>query len=117
MAKLTLQEYVDMQVKPEYRQKLKTVREAVLEVGWVWEEYPSCCGKKVEIENWLGVTDKAWCEVCGRTVASVLGPCWSAKGNCVKILDSEKVDVVEGVTEHWLAIVPSVGEWKEVKGG
>lgn len=98
--KATLQSYADDVLADAYRQPLKTVDEALAEVGWPIEDQPSCCGDPVETRAFLGGAYHAECGKCGRFIHDMTGPSFSENGGSCFLIDGEKVDVL---TEHrWI---------------
>lgn len=71
---LTLQEFADARVAPEYRQPLKTAAEAMRALEWPEADFPECCGQPVKVTGFLGCADLGECVVCGKFMANAFGP-------------------------------------------
>lgn len=76
----TLQEFTDAVVLPEMKQPLKTVEDACAAVGWEFEEFPVCCGKRVDVANLIGAYH-AECKICGRFIHDMTGPSFPTSGS------------------------------------
>ena len=98
----TLQQFADKVVAPEYRQPLKTVREACEAVGWEFEDKPLCCGKPVIVSNLLG-PHLAECKQCGKFIADVTGPSFSENGGAVRFIDRDKFPEDTDWDRSWVA--------------
>lgn len=96
--KMTVQELADKIVAPEYQQPVKTLVEALAELGWEHKEIEGgtstrCCGQEVEVQNMLGSTYFAQCETCRKFISDVTGPRFSETGGAVSFIDGDKVDL------------------------
>lgn len=90
MTMTTLQEYADEIVAPEYRQPLKTIREACEMVGWEFHDKPTCCGQYVTVRSFINAYH-AECKSCGRFIRDMSGPMFG--NSWVQFLDESKVDL------------------------
>jgi len=61
------------------KMELLTAIEAFKKLEWNYEEeaggkmFPMCCGKRVYMSGFLGSTDRAICEVCGKNMQNMAG--------------------------------------------
>jgi hypothetical protein len=91
MTKITLQQYADEALSPEYRQPLKTADDVADHHGWGDPASPQCCGAKVGIRTIIGDPYYAECGVCHKFAATADGPSF---GNAsVRFIDTDKVDI------------------------
>jgi len=99
LTKISLQEYADGVVAPEYRQPLKTVEEACAANGWAFQERPVCCETAVTLRSFMGAAYFGQCSKCGKFIADVAGP--SFGNSWVNLIDSTKVDM--NTDRFWIA--------------
>lgn len=99
----TLQEWADSVVAPEYRQPLKTVREAVAAHGWEFQDKPVCCGQPIEIRAMFGDAYFGQCETCRKFVVDVAGPSFSQTGSSVSFIDRDKFPADTDWARTWIA--------------
>lgn len=103
---MTLQEYADATVIEQYRQPLKTIREALAVNGWDADPFPdnykpTCCGTEVEVNSFIGSAYRAECAKCGKFIFDVTGP--SFGNSWVSVCDSNKVDMETDYDKRWIA--------------
>ncbi len=91
MKKISAQEFADSVVSPEFRQPLKTLAECLDIHGWPHEDFPVCCGQKVDVRSMFGDAYFAQCKVCGKFAVDVTGP--SFGNSFVAFIDPKKVDI------------------------
>lgn len=103
--KSSLQEYADDLVAPEYRQPLKTVREACEAVGWEFLDSPTCCGNHVTTHALFGVYH-AECKTCGRFIRDMSAPIM--RNSYASVIDSDKVDL--DTAKSWITGVCPVDQ-------
>ena len=91
MSRITVQQLADEVVAPQYRQPVKTLKEALAAVGWAEVDRPTCCGKEVVMQSFLGDAYFAQCEVCRKFIRDVTGPIFG--NGHVTLIDSDTVDL------------------------
>jgi hypothetical protein len=99
-AKISLQQFADELVAPEYRQPLKTLAEALAAVCWDEVDRPTCCGAEVEINSFLGAPYFAQCKTCRRFIVDVTGPQFG--NSWVTLPDEKKIDGLD-TESRWIA--------------
>ena len=99
MERISLQEYADKIVDPQYRQPLKTLAEAVAANGWEYVDHPICCGEAVSIRDFLGSPYFAECKKCGRFLVDISGPTFG--NSWINLPDNNKI--VLDIDERWIA--------------
>lgn len=99
----TLQEFADQIVAQQYRQPLKTVREACDSVGWQFEDKPKCCGVEVTMWSMFGDAYLAQCDTCGKFIVDVTGPSFSQSGSSVQFIDKDAFPDDTEWSRCWIA--------------
>lgn len=99
-ARIPLQQFADKLVAPEFRQRLKTLAEALAANEWAEVERPVCCGSEIEVRSFLGAAYFAQCAACRKFILDVTGPHF---GNTfVTLPDKEKIDGLDAEA-RWIA--------------
>ena len=91
--KISLQEYADQVVAPEFRQTLKSSEEVAELQGWGEPGSPTCCGNPVDVQSSIGCPYHAECKTCGKFAHAMDGPSFSESGSSVTFLDGDKVEL------------------------
>jgi hypothetical protein len=99
----SLQEFADAVVAPEFRQPLKTVREACAAVGWEFQDHPVCCGAEIDTRSMFGDAYVGECKTCGRFIADVTGPQFSQSGSSVSFIDRDQFPADTDWGTSWIA--------------
>lgn len=97
---ISLQQFADETLAPEYRQSLKGPKALIDEMGWGDVDAPMCCGERLRVTSWIGVPYKSECQKCGALAVAVDGPMF--ENSTCRFLDPEKVDMS---TENRWAII------------
>lgn len=89
--KISLQQYADEVLAPEYRQPLKTAEEMCALHGWGDPNSPQCCGAPIEIRSMIGDPYYAECKTCRKFGAAMDGPRFGKSS--VRFLDGDRIDL------------------------
>jgi hypothetical protein len=97
--KISIQEFADSIVAPEYRQPVKTIDDCLDAHGWERVDFPECCGTPVEIRSFIGSAYFAQCDRCKKFIVDVTGPTFG--NSWVNLPDHEKIDMDDD-SKRWI---------------